>query len=494
MSAELNVSLRLLLDQVANDSAKAAGIIKQQLGAAFQSGLGGKTPTQAASKDAAEIARAFAQGAQATSKMKSDLDKISSGGGNLGAFKKFPEALKKAILAQHPEIAASLEKTVETVVEKTKAKFRGYGMASLPAILKAQVPIVPNALGQTVKGTMFGLRDITGKDLAKVHALGIFGQEVAKSGIDFKKYGMGNRPNFGFASPNSPSFMQNPDFFKTVAKLNLGKILLGIGVGAAGNPFIGSRLLSDELGKNAKQGGVSAGLFGKGGIMGFAEIYLGFKAFSFVMGHLAKSVENLNRTIHDANSRYAKSLTSGFSLGFSIRRNVMADILGVSEQDVLKFAGSLNQFGANVDLATKALVGSTRNLTSVQQQKNVVAVNRSAFDQEVARTYSGIAYLNAKSDVAGTALDLKIRRGFNNLLDKLHLLAPAAPLVLQRMNQLGTSTWEKMGLVVGGSGHSTNDLIKVSNKHLSVIAAALTGPNWKTKKTPFGMQSVPNSP
>jgi hypothetical protein len=43
------------------------------------------------------------------------------------------------------------------------------------------------------------------------------------------------------------------------------------------------------------------------------------------------------------------------------------------------------------------------------------------------------------------------------------------------MKKLPASSWEKMGLVIGGAKNTTNELIKESNKHLSTIAKAIVG-------------------
>jgi len=43
------------------------------------------------------------------------------------------------------------------------------------------------------------------------------------------------------------------------------------------------------------------------------------------------------------------------------------------------------------------------------------------------------------------------------------------------MKQIPASSWEKMGLVIGGRGNTTNDLIRTSNQHLKIIADHVSG-------------------
>jgi len=49
------------------------------------------------------------------------------------------------------------------------------------------------------------------------------------------------------------------------------------------------------------------------------------------------------------------------------------------------------------------------------------------------------------------------------------------PAPMSFMKTMPTSSWEKMGLVIGGRGQSVNELIREGNKSLKEIAAAVTG-------------------
>lgn len=61
------------------------------------------------------------------------------------------------------------------------------------------------------------------------------------------------------------------------------------------------------------------------------------------------------------------------------------------------------------------------------------------------------------------------------------------------MQQMPASTWEKMGLVIGGGRNTTNELIKEGNKHLSAIAKAVTG-DFGIPRSSFGINPTLANP
>jgi len=66
------------------------------------------------------------------------------------------------------------------------------------------------------------------------------------------------------------------------------------------------------------------------------------------------------------------------------------------------------------------------------------------------------------------------------------------PPAQSSMKQISASAWEKMGLVIGGRGNTTNELIRQSNKHLSIIAASVTGTG--VARQSFGMNPTVANP
>jgi hypothetical protein len=158
------------------------------------------------------------------------------------------------------------------------------------------------------------------------------------------------------------------------SKIDWKKILTGIGLGFS-NPYVGSRLLSDELGKG-KAGGIAGGLFGKGGIAGFSEIFLAFKLFN-------GAVKIFKKTIEDASQSYSKALQSGMGLNFSIKRNALADIMGVSEKDVFRFGAQMAYLNPKLETATAALVKTNKRLTDLSWGMKIVGFDLKALASQL---------------------------------------------------------------------------------------------------------------
>jgi hypothetical protein len=291
-----------------------------------------------------------------------------------------------------------------------------------------------------------GLRTPGGKDLAKVMAL-----------------------------PDITSYEEKKD---TRGEEDANNKSLGLGLMTAlFNPWIGSRLISDSLSKSqtGKDGDVAAGIFGSGGSMRFAAVYDSISTLKMLFKKLGEEIAKINAAYERSIQIYANATMTGTGLQWGVGRSNLARVLGVSEQDVYNFGTSVVSLSEQLKTATNAVAGSTRQLTAVEQQEKIYKANQDAFAAEQARTYSGLAYLNAKSDVWASGMDIKIRKGFNDFLEKLGLLGPKAPPPAAFMKQLPASSWEKMGLVVGQGGNSTNDLIRKSNGYLATIARAVTG-------------------
>jgi hypothetical protein len=158
--------------------------------------------------------------------------------------------------------------------------------------------------------------------------------------------------------PETPEWLNN---LKSKPALDFKKIFTGILLGTT-NPYIGSRVLSDELGKKlpaaGSGGGIASGLFGKGGIAGFSEIFLAFKSFKI-------AVDIFKVTIENARMMYSKALQNGMGLNFSIRRGALAEIMGVSEADVFRFGAQMAYLNKQLDFSVSVLARTTKSLTEL---------------------------------------------------------------------------------------------------------------------------------
>ena len=211
--------------------------------------------------------------------------------------------------------------------------------------------------------------------------------------------------------------------------------------------------------------------------MGTAGLIAGATGLGFILKGLEKTVsmviedfKKLSIAYKDAAKLYSATLQSGLGLGFTVKRISIANILGVSEQEVNKFSYAIAKIAQETSAATKALAESTLQLTKVEQETKKADLAEKAFNAERARTYSGLKFLSEQGRGERANENLFFRKKFNDLLEKFGLLAPKAEQPIPSMKQLPSSTWEKMGLVVGSGGQGTNDLIRKSNGYLKTIA------------------------
>lgn len=259
-----------------------------------------------------------------------------------------------------------------------------------------------------------------------------------------------------------PPILEKPD---------IKKVLLGLGLGYS-NPYIGARLISDEMGKG-NAGGIAGGLFGKGGIGGFSEIFAAFKVFHFGAKMFAHAAEMFGKTIETARQFYAKSLQSGMGLNFTIKRGMLAEIMGVSETDVFRFGAAMAYLNPKLQNATSILARTTPELTSVSWDLKVLekdfgalaatigadlapAIKRliNALD-ELIKGATWIYDHTPKKEIA-TGVASLIFGPINTLLARLGISElvkqfpdKAAPTPMAQMKQLPAAAWEQMGLVMG---------------------------------------------
>lgn len=313
-------------------------------------------------------------------------------------------------------------------------------------------------INDLTRGTIKGLREITGKDLSKVTALGDIN--------DIGKYKGAT-----------------PPLLKDVQNERLKKMGLGI-ITAMFNPWIGSRLLSDAVGGGAgggKGGSIAKGIFGAGGAFGFSEFYIAItaikKAIELVVSALKWGAEQIKKAINFAHELYGKSLTSGVGLAFTAKRQMAADVLGVDEKDIFRFAQAAMVMRQLSD-ATDKIAKSAPNLAYVSAQFKILEYNILADASVLAdkmtpalvgftivvETFLKLLEKNAavlKAIVTGISTALFgqvataiLSKGGNMLgaIGKASMAANGGGFGQPQsfMKQLPVGAFEKMGLIIGG--------------------------------------------
>jgi len=158
------------------------------------------------------------------------------------------------------------------------------------------------------------------------------------------------------------------------SKIRMGE-LLSSGIATLFNPFVGARMLSNIIGK-AAPAGIEGGLFGKGGAIGYGEIFVAVKLLSAAFNSLRNAVNN-------AKTIYSKSLNSGLGVGFTTQRSVQANLLGVSEQEVLRFGVVLGWLNPRIKDSVDTLAKTAVPLATISMNFSILKLKMEALSAVV---------------------------------------------------------------------------------------------------------------
>ena len=256
----------------------------------------------------------------------------------------------------------------------------------------------------------------------------------------------------------------------------------------------------------------------------FAQLYVNFKILQTALQSLKYTVDSVAKSFEDARKVYAKSATSGYGIKGTVKMGILSSIIGVSEQDVLKFGSAINYLNPRIEHASKILSDTALPLTQVSYNIEILKTDLSALfakmtaeaapainnflvglDDLVKRitdhansmgTAGKTAQIASSFLSGGSALGIGLIVKAIQTHGAIITAVSKAPKNLEApmtfMKQIPASSWEKMGLVIGGKGNTTNELIRQSNKHLSTIAAAVTGTG--VARQSFGMNPTVANP
>lgn len=149
----------------------------------------------------------------------------------------------------------------------------------------------------------------------------------------------------------------------------------------------------------ARVAGAAASRFGIPGIAtaGAGPAGLAIAGVATAMLLLTRTIRALNQAMEDARRRYARQLQTGLPGGFTTTRGVMAEILGVSEQEVLRYGKAVNWLTERVRLSSAELNRTTRTLTAAAINWKVVGLNFRALWAQLATALSEVSNIIAKA-------------------------------------------------------------------------------------------------
>lgn len=223
--------------------------------------------------------------------------------------------------------------------------------------------------------------------------------------------------------------------------------------------------LSSPLAIAAQMGAALAGL----------RVAVGYVRFAFnaLLVPLRAFYNLLKQTAEQARQNYAKALTSGgLPLEFTTRRNMLADAIGVGEQEVWQYANAVLYLNARIADATHSIAQSTPALAEFSYSSKALKYSTQAIRMSVTSEFAPA--MRSVVDVIRETVD-RLRpaaQGFAvywkgtlaGILAAQGNMSLAAMLARSKEGELGNpeafsrrlpvSSWERMGLVVGMGGNN----------------------------------------
>lgn len=523
MSAEVSVKLKLDFSDLASQSKKAAG----QLGMGIN----------------ASMAKVGADATNQLSKAQDNLEKTT---------KRTTSALQKQLdewrklnkdgIAPNQKISIAESPTSKGLtgnpLQGQAGGNTGAGLAALPN-MQEQAEKVAKAF-----------KDLT-SNLSKGYGTG--NSVAANLTKQMSGYGMGHLQARGMMKPALPN-VQFPTLPKTQAGGGNIKAMIASAIGTGvGGPI----------------GGAVAGLLTKAN-PAIAAVTAAMTALRYAVQQTAAAYER-------ARAIYAKSIQSGLGLGQTVQRGMLANTLGVSEDEIYAYGAAISELNEKLSVSMRTITGTTGVLTEVAWNFSVLEENLKAvwavfaaaispainrlleFASAMAKLFilSGLPTLIGKiadmfietitriialtsAMVAGVELAAAaIKDVFTNMIEKINNLiagtrigkllgfeqkketgyqntkdafgafkdvlkaglassgqyGKGAPPPQAYMKQLNASSWERMGLNVGGGGGTnyqkqTADGVKQTNTVLSRILTATQNASKFTINKPSAIPSA----
>ena len=236
--------------------------------------------------------------------------------------------------------------------------------------------------------------------------------------------------------------------------------------------------------RNSKLGGMGAGA-------ATGLLVAGATVAGLVLKALAITVKETVAAYEHARQIYSKALQNGMGLQWSTKRGMLAQIMGVSEQDVVRFGAQMAYLNPKLENAAKILARTATPLTQVSWNAKILSADFQAlvadmsvklapalnafigFIDEIVKGIDRIGNLFSDKDIQ-EAIDLFFMKpGFGEkLADKFTLEQKSMPSPQAWMKQLPASHWEKMGLVtMGGSQNYAKDTAKNTRDTAKAVTA-----------------------
>ena len=455
----------------------------------------GKVGVHALAKEMKSATTAAAQGFKESGYGKSTVSFLK------GLSDKMRENLFKD--PANADLKAAWEKSLTggaTAAAETTAKtFKGVLWGS-KSMLQGQFPATPSWLKIISMDEAFksksvggGIAGISGGDafsrFEKEHG-NMFG-----SSLDWKLREMRRKSDEKFArqSKEEKGEMQGPDLHGTMRRLaakmqhdsvtfkkDMSFLLMPLfNPGSMWATMFSARQTFSALNTAHGKAFSAASLGGMGAGAATAMLVGAATVVGLALKALAVTVKQTMAAYEQARQIYSKALQNGMGLQWSTKRGLLAQIMGVSEQDVFRFGAQMNYLNPKLEQAASILAKTATPLTQVSWEFKVLKVDMesmfaliadratptvlgftSALDGLIKWLTSHTSYLNALVNGAASGASSAILGNASGpmgaimkmfgLYGSIQLAKGAMPSPQAWMKQLPASHWEHMGLVIGG--------------------------------------------
>jgi len=312
---------------------------------------GGTSPISKQADDVARLTKQVQAGTVGVHALGKELKNLGQGGGGkLGNLGIFPEALRQKILAQHPELKAEWDaKTnpaASTKGEKEKDNGDKYALAGSRLNIAMKMRAATEAARVEREKAKEDEKAKSARRLAEKMAESK-ANKAAKDATTFKK---------------DMSFLMMPLF-------NPGSMWATL--------FSGRQTYS-ALNTDPGKAFSAKFLGGMGAGAGTVALVAGATALGLALKALTVTVKQTMAVYENARQIYAKALMNGMGTQFTVKRSMLAQIMGVSEQDVFRFGAQMAYLNPRLEQAASILSKTTTPLTQVSWEFKILGENTKA--------------------------------------------------------------------------------------------------------------------
>lgn len=116
----------------------------------------------------------------------------------------------------------------------------------------------------------------------------------------------------------------------------------------------------------------------------FASLYVIKRAFDALLVPLKMFARMVMQAAEAARKLYASSIQSGFGMGMTVRRSILAETIGVSENDIFQFGRAIDQLNGKLSGAMKTIADTAPALTATGWNIKAMEINFRALKDAMA--------------------------------------------------------------------------------------------------------------